>query len=60
MAFAQLGLPYIYYGGLFGRGTVTLEVPERGQWWHVVDVVGLDGSVSASSAKVERRRLLPV
>jgi hypothetical protein len=54
------GYGYVFYGGLYGPGMVTLEVPEDGYWWHVVDVVGLGGPVSVSRADVERRRLLPV
>lgn len=59
MILAQFGMPYVFYGGLYGPGTVTLEVPESGYWWHMVDVVGLNGPVSVSSTNVERRRLLP-
>jgi hypothetical protein len=60
MVFMQFGYGYVFYGGLYGPGTVTLEVPDDGYWWHVVDVVGLNGPVSVSSLGIERRHLLPV
>lgn len=57
MAFLQFGLPFVYYGGVYGPGTVTLAVPESGYWWHVVDVEGL-GSASVSSVRIQRRKLV--
>lgn len=60
MVLMQFGYGYLFYGGLSRPGTVTLEVPDDGYWWHLVDVVGLTGTVSVSSLSVERRRLLPV
>jgi len=56
----QFGYGYVFYGGRFGPGTVTLEVPEDGYWWHVVDVLGLGAGVSVSGVEIERRRLVLV
>lgn len=58
MIFAQFGLPYLYVGGLYRPGRVTLRVPESGYWWLMIDLQGVGGSVSVSPANVERRRLI--
>jgi hypothetical protein len=41
MILAQSGFGYVYCGGLYPPGEVTLEVPETGYWWHMVDLHGL-------------------
>jgi hypothetical protein len=52
----QFGFGYVFYGGIYGLGTVTLTVPEDDHWLHVVDFEGLYGRVSASPVRVEHPR----
>lgn len=56
---AQFGWEYIYYGGLYGPGTVTIRVPEDGHWCLVIDTKDLDGwgSVSVSPPRITGCRL---
>jgi hypothetical protein len=55
-AFHQLGMPYVYFGGLAVRTPVRLRVPDDDRWFVVVDLEGLIGSVRAA-VRVKKRRL---
>jgi hypothetical protein len=56
MVLWQLGYGCIYWGGLYGGGTVTIPVPEDGCWVHVVDLEGLVGRVECSRVRIARPR----
>lgn len=54
MIFLEFNEAFVYYGGVYGPGCVTLTVPEDGCWWHLVDVEGLAGPVTVSDVSIER------
>jgi hypothetical protein len=54
MVLRQFGFPFVYHGGLYSAGTVTLVVPEDGHWVHMVDLDGLRHPVSVSPVRIER------
>lgn len=58
----QFGYGYVFYGGLYRPGRVTLAVPYTEHWVLVVDLEGLVGTVTASPIHVEppRRRRFAV
>ena len=51
----QFGYGYLYYGGLYGSGTVTLPVPETDHWVLDVDLERLLTRVSISPIRIARR-----
>jgi hypothetical protein len=58
MIFAQFGEAFVFYGGFYGPGRVTLTVPEDGYWWHLVDVEGLSGPATVSELSIERPQVV--
>jgi hypothetical protein len=52
----QFGYAYVFHGGAYTAGRVTLKVPEDDHWLHVVDLEGLTGRVVVSPVRVQRPR----